>query len=115
MAKYFCSIFAVAFLVGALTQSAQAKDPRTWAGLKKGQNYEFARKRLIHLGFRVAPTNLPMSNFEADKMYPEITCGYLKEELSPHSTCAVSFENKRGDYISLELRKTQWGFVLAEL
>src|SRR5579859_5856044 len=113
MAKYFCSAVAIAFLLGALTQSAHAKDPRAWAGLKKGQNYEFARKRLIHLGFRVTPTNLPMSDFEADKTYPEITCGYLREDL--RSTCAVSFENKRGDYISLELRKTHWGYVLAEI
>jgi hypothetical protein len=100
--------------MGALISPASAMDPRIRAGLKKGQNYEFARKRLIHLGYRVAPTNMPMSNFEADKQYPEITCGYLKEEQG-RSACAVSFENRRGDYISLELRKTRWGFVLTEL
>src|SRR5579885_538715 len=101
MAKYFCTFFGIAFMMSALLQPAQARDPRASAGLKKGQNYEFARKRLIHLGFRVAPTNIPMENFESDKTYPEITCGYLKDE--PRSTCAVSFENKHGDYISLEL------------
>jgi hypothetical protein len=114
MAKYFCTIFAVAFMMGAFLQPAQARDPRVSAGLKKGQNYEFARKRLIHLGFRAAPTNIPMTNFESDKTYPEITCGYLKEE-TPRSTWAVAFENKHGAYISLELQKTRWGYILAEL
>jgi hypothetical protein len=115
MAKKFCSIFVFALMIGALASPAKAMDPRVRAGLKKGQNYEFARKRLIHLGFTVAPTNIPMTNFEADKTYPEITCGYLKDELNTPTTCAVSFENRRGDYISLELRKTRWGFVLTEL
>src|SRR3954464_14846158 len=102
-------------IVIALAPMSFARDPRAQAGLRKGQPYEFARKRLLHLGYRIAPTNLPLMNFEADKQNPEITCGYLRDEVSPKSVCAVSFENKRGDYISLELRKTRWGYVLAEL
>src|SRR6185503_8847708 len=93
-------VLVVFLIVSAFAPMSYARDPRAVAGLKKGLPYDNARKRLLRMGVRVAPTNLPMTNFEADKNQPEITCGYLRDSDSPKSVCAVSFENKRGDYIS---------------